>query len=232
MAVINVYAVKFDFNIDKSLFYQLLNYVSPEKSDRILRFYKREDAERGLISDLLARYLSGSQLGIENQQITFGFNEYGKPFLKDHPQFHFNISHSGEWVVCATDRRPLGIDVEMIQSVDFNIAKRFFSPAEYLRLIGKDGPERLSSFFDLWTLKESYLKATSKGLATDLASFSIIIDNDEINIISANDTGIYYFKQYNIDLRYKLAVCAQHNDFANEVNLIDWERVVQWFYPN
>ncbi len=232
MAEINVFAIKVDFNIDKSLFYQLLNYVSPEKSDRLLRFYKREDAERGLISDLLARYLICSQLGIENQQITFGFNEYGKPFLKNHPQFHFNISHSGEWVVCATDRRPLGIDVEMIQPVDFNIAKRFFSQAEYLRLIGKDEPERLSYFFDLWTLKESYLKATSKGLATALASFSIIIDNDRINLVSVNDTGSYYFKQYPLDVRHKLAVCAQRNNFADQVNLIDWEQVAQWFYPN
>lgn len=229
MAKINVYAVKVDFNIDQSLFYQLLNFVSQEKRDRILRFYKREDAVRGLFSDLLARYLIGSQLGIENHQISFGFNEYGKPFLKDHPHFHFNISHSGEWVVCATDHRPLGIDVEMIQPVDFNIAKRFFSQAEYLRLMGKNEPERLSYFFDLWTLKESYLKATSKGLSTDLASFSVINNNDGINIVSTNDSSIYYFKQYTVDVRYKLAVCAQHNNFANEVNLIDWERVVQWF---
>lgn len=229
MDIINVYAVKVDFEINQSLFNKLLNFVSLEKRDKILRFFKREDAVRALFSDLLARYLISSQLGIENQQITFGFNEYGKPYLKTDPRFHFNISHSGEWVVCVTDRCPVGVDVEMIQPVDFNIAKRFFSRTEYLTLMGKDGPERLAYFYDLWTLKESYLKATSKGLSTDLASFSMKIDNNMISIVFADDTGLYYFKQYPIDIRYKLAVCAQHDNFGDQVNLIAWERVVQWF---
>ena len=229
MDKINVYAVKVDFEIGQSLFYKLLNVVSLEKRDKILRFFRREDAVRALFSDLLARYLIGSQLGIENHQITFSFNEYGKPYLKNNPRFHFNISHSGEWVVCATGQCPVGVDVETVQPVDLNIARRFFSRTEYLALMRKDAPERFSFFFDLWTLKESYLKAISKGLATDLASFSITIDCEGINIVSPNDTSIYYFKQYPIDVQYKLAVCAQHNNFTNEVNLIDWKGLVQWF---
>lgn len=229
MDKINVYAVKVDFEIGQSLFYKLLTVVSLKKRDKILRFFKPEDAVRALFSDLLVRYLISSKLGLENPQITFDFHEYGKPYLINDPRFHFNISHSGVWVVCATGRCPVGVDVEMIQPVDFNIAKRFFSRTEYLALMGKDELERLSYFFDLWTLKESYIKATSKGLSTDLASFSMKIDNNEISIVSTEDTGLYYFKQYPIDVRYKLAVCAQHDNFGDKVSLLNWERVVQWF---
>jgi 4'-phosphopantetheinyl transferase len=46
------------------------------------------------------------------------------------PYFHFNISQSGNWVVCATDNHPVGIDIEQIQPIDFQIVNSYFSKKE------------------------------------------------------------------------------------------------------
>ena len=226
---INVYAVKLGNKIAEPVFCRLLGFVAKAKKERILKFVRREDAERVLLSELLIRHLIITKLGIRNHEISFGFNEYGKPFLNNERRFHFNISHAGEWVVCAIDREPLGIDIEPIESVDFSIAEHFFSKTEYRWLMAKEEPERLFSFFDLWTLKESYLKATGKGLSSGLGFFSIIIKAERISVSSPDDPNSYYFKRYSIDPRYKLAVCARNPDFADEVTLIQLDAIIEWF---
>lgn len=201
-----------------------------EKRDKIKRFFKREDAERTLISDLLIRYIISSIFELKNQNISFYFNEYGKPFLKGSNGFHFNISHSGKWVVCAIDKYPLGIDIEKILPMDFNIAKRFFSKNEYEELMEKKDGERLAFFYDLWTLKESYIKATDRGLATSLDCFSIAIDRKGISISSTEVDTAFYFKQYRIDKNYKLAVCSRNNFFPNKIILITLAQLINWFF--
>lgn len=59
-------------------------------------------------------------------QIVFQTEGNGKPVVRHIPSFHFNLSHSGDWVVCAIDDAPVGIDIEEIKPIDLAIAKRFF----------------------------------------------------------------------------------------------------------
>ena len=59
--------------------------------------------------------------------------------------------------------KPVGIDVEKIKDINIKIADRFFSKEESGRFIQKEESERLKYFFDLWTLKESYIKAETEG---------------------------------------------------------------------
>ncbi|NLY74742.1 MAG: hypothetical protein GX075_05505 [Firmicutes bacterium] len=78
---INVYAVKLGNKIAEPVFCRLLGFVSKAKKERILKFVRREDAEMVLLSELLIRHLIVTILGIQNHKISFGFNEYGKPFF-------------------------------------------------------------------------------------------------------------------------------------------------------
>jgi 4'-phosphopantetheinyl transferase len=55
----------------------------------------------------------------------------------------------------------------MLESVE-----HFFSPAEVSDLEALPAPERADRFFQVWTLKESYIKAHGKGLSMPLAEFS------------------------------------------------------------
>ncbi|MCW1941630.1 hypothetical protein OMD49_28780 [Bacillus anthracis] len=129
--MLDVYAVKLDKNISKEKFDILLTSVSNEKSERISRFYRLEDALRTLLGDILARYIICKKLSIKNSEIKFRVNEYGKPYIANFDHTHFNISHSGDWIVGCCGTSSMGIDIERIEAIDINIAKQFFSPKEY-----------------------------------------------------------------------------------------------------
>lgn len=223
----NVHAVNINHNLSKSGIDYLLSFVSAEKQEIISKYHKKEDAKRALISDVLLRRIICSDLGIENKDIVFDRNEYGKPSLKDYPDYYFNISHSGDWVVCCTCNFPIGVDVEQIKPIDFTIAKRFFSTNEYKNLMNKNVQQRLPYFFELWTLKESYIKAIGKGLSIPLNSFTLRIDAGYITVCPAYKSYNYYFRQYSIDKDYKLAVCSGENEFYSEIKFAAIEDMIR-----
>lgn len=101
--------------------------------------------------------------------LTYRYGEKGKPYFENIPLF-FNLSHSGEYVLCAVSRRELGADIQKIQSTDvLKLAKRFFSESECRTLEGCESHrERQRLFFGFWTRKEAYGKLTGEGLAATL----------------------------------------------------------------
>ena len=225
--MIEVYAVKITKQIEKSVFNRCLAYLHKDKQVKIMKFYKYEDAQRSLISDILIRTLICEKTQISNKDIIFDTNEYGKPFLKKFSNFKFNISHSCEWIVCAIYNHSVGIDIEKIAPIDFDVAKQFYSKTEYNALLSKDPGEAISFFYDIWTLKESYIKAAGKGLSIPLDSFSISINDDTIDLITENPFKNCFFKQYNIDNNYKMAVCSSINNFCNEIKYKNIEQLLE-----
>lgn len=219
--MIEIFAVNLDVTLEKNKFDRLMSYISTEKRERISRFYRSEDAQRSLIGDVLIRYLLCQRLKIKNRKLIFGVNVYGKPFLKNYNGIQYNISHSGKWVACTVDNRPVGIDVEQIKSIDLRIAERFFSKQEFEELMCKNIIEIEACFYDLWTLKESYIKAVGKGLSIPLDSFTIQIEEGNITVCSKYESDDYYFRQYSIDKDYKIAVCSSKNEFPRDVKFID-----------
>ncbi|WP_373000468.1 4'-phosphopantetheinyl transferase family protein [Lutispora sp.] len=217
--MIEIYSIKIDGKIDSQKFKHLMQYVDKDKQVSIKTFHKIEDSQRALAAAVLVRVIAMRRLGIDNCEIQFSTNEYGKPFVKGFPDFYFNISHSGEWVVCAVDDKPIGIDIEQIQHVDLSLADRFFSRQEVLDIHSKPIDEQHSYFYDIWTLKESYIKAWGKGLSVPLDSFSLrLYDNRRIELKTCNSFKECFFKQFNIDHRYKLSVCALKNRFPSWVS--------------
>lgn len=118
----------------------------------------------------------------------FEYGEKGKPSLIADQQIqtglNFNISHSKEHLliaVCQREGKPvqLGVDIEHARSstnID-SIMKHYFSDKELADLLELNKENKRERFFDLWALKESYIKATGRGLATSLRSFSFDFSN-------------------------------------------------------
>lgn len=219
--MLQIAAVNLADALEKSKYDKLITYVSMEKLKRINRFHQYQDALRTLIGDILVRYLLCKRLGVRNEELIFGVNEYGKPLLVNNTGVEFNISHSGKWIVCSIYNLPVGIDIEKIKPIDIGIAERFFSKDEVKSLMSKCIAEREAYFYELWTLKESYIKAIGKGLSIPLDSFTIRIVGGNIILHSTNESENYYFKQYCIDKDYKLAVCSSKNEFPDEINFIN-----------
>ncbi|CAK2550363.1 4'-phosphopantetheinyl transferase [Vibrio crassostreae] len=118
----------------------------------------------------------------------FEYGEKGKPSLVAEQQLktglNFNISHSKEHLLVAVCQREgkrvqLGVDIEHARSstnID-SIMKHYFSDKELADLLKLSKELQRERFFDLWALKESYIKATGRGLATSLRSFSFDFSN-------------------------------------------------------
>lgn len=213
-----IYALNISKNISPLLFNKFISFVSIERREKTNKFMRKEDADRSLAAEILVRHALIENMKIKNEDISFGYNTYGKPYLAHTPPIYFNLSHSGNWVVCAISEHEVGIDVEKIDEIDLDIVKSFFAKKEYSDLMEKDDSEKKEYFYVLWTLKESYIKARGRGLSLDLRSFSISMNNDNNIIFEApNDCEKYFFKQYDIDKNYKLSVCTSHDVFPNEI---------------
>lgn len=184
----------------------MLSLVSENKQVKISKYCYVQDAKRALYSDILIRYIACKTLDIGNQELVFSSGECGKPFLVGYPDFHYNISHSGEWVVCAISNTEVGVDIEQVMPIDFNIAKRFFTEYEYSQLLTQPQNEQLNYFYKIWTLKESYIKCTGEGLKCPLNSFEFQIEGKDIQFTTENSNE-FYFSQFEVE-GYKLAVCS------------------------
>ena len=211
--MVEIYIVKINEGINASLINQVMSCLSSERRKRILKFRNIEDSRRSIISELLVRSLAMNKLKLNNAEITFGENAYKKPYLKSATSFEFNVSHSGDWVVCAIDTEPVGIDVEQIKPIDFDIAKNFFTAEEYRSLTLTKPSEQLPYFYELWTLKESYIKAVGIGLSLPLDSFSFRKD-DVLRTITVEEGTypLYYLQTIWLESNYVLSICSVRND--------------------
>lgn len=97
----------------------------------------------------------------------------GKPYLPSHPDFHYNFSDSGDYLVLAVSpKHEIGVDLQKLTPVRagvISMAERFFHPEDLALLRNaKDAEEQLKLFFRIWTIKEAYLKCTGEGLSGGL----------------------------------------------------------------
>lgn len=178
-----------------------------------------------VLGEILIKYILSFRYGMQWDEIYFEMNEYGKPILKNNKNLYFNISHSKDWVVCVLDDEEVGIDIEKITECKIGIAKRFFCDEEYSFIMSKDYNEYNDAFVEIWTLKESYLKAIGTGLCKSLNSFCVV-EKNKIKLISSN----YSFKQFSDIKDYKLTVCSlrKSKSFPKEINYIDVNKIISF----
>ena len=143
----------------------LFALASPERLRRAAAYPKREDALHCLAAEAMLRYVFP-----DRDPETLKQEPGGKPFWEG---IHFNLSHSGPWVVLAVGDSPVGVDVEAFRQSRNGtaVAKRRFTPEEQA-FVGSD-QER---FLRIWTAKESLVKRTGEGLRRPLNSFSVLDD--------------------------------------------------------
>jgi 4'-phosphopantetheinyl transferase len=133
---------------------------------------------RGVTRSILAR-----RMDADPRAMRFEYSSYGKPSVVGVEEWHFNVSHSGSLLVCAlTDAGPIGVDVERVRPMPdaAAIAERFFSTTEAQRVLAAPPESVAALFFETWTRKEAFLKATGTGLSRDLHGFTVSSGPGEI----------------------------------------------------
>lgn len=158
--------------IEPSAFYNLLGFASGKKQEQIKRFHFDIDKKLSLYADLLIRIIACQTLSIKNSEIEFEKEEYGKPYIKGNPQFHYNISHTKNAIAIAISDYPIGVDIEKIKKAELDIANRFFTANEQ-NYINKNKNKSDKRFYEIWTEKEAYIKYIGKGLSIPLNSFNV-----------------------------------------------------------
>ena len=147
---------------------------------RAARFRTAADRLRFVVARSGLRQLLGRRLGLPAHAVAFASNAFGKPLLRDAPQtLHFNISHSGDWVLIALDATaPIGIDVEAIRP-ELACLDDYDSvlSAQELQLLRALPPaQRAAAFARLWVRKEAYAKALGEGLNLSLRDVDVGVD--------------------------------------------------------
>lgn len=118
--------------------------------------------------------------------------------------------------------------MERIKSINIAIAKRLLSKIEYDTLMKMGVDKQLAHFYDLWTLKESYVKWDGRGLSICLRDFSFRIkENNVIEFQSDKENNDCFFKQYLIDTEYKLSVCSSEEVFCNKVDVLKLDELIE-----
>lgn len=186
--------------LEEKLFHKLLRRLSQERQQHILRFRHYDDRLRSLIGSLLIQMQLGIKLKCEPMELKYQVNKFGKYELANH-KLHFNISHAGQYVICAISDSPVGIDIEQKQYRDFSLFQSVWTEKEK-KLFQIDS---LEDFYFLWTAKESYVKWLGTGLATDLKS--IDIDPDGMCYQNGKKAAVR-IQTISIDSQYKCAVCS------------------------
>lgn len=191
----------------------VLHDISSSRRRRVMEYSQEDDRKRCLGAGiLLAKILP--LYGVSPEKITLG--PAGKPETES---MYFNISHSGDMVICALGGEAVGCDIEKTGKEPRGVAKRFFhrNEAEYLQSFQE--AERDEMFFRLWTLKESYIKMTGEGMHLPLKDFELLLEGEKIQVRRKKEILPCHMTEYSIP-GYKVSVCAEEADFADCVRFV------------
>lgn len=145
---------------------QALEYtLSADEKARAKRFRFERDRKHFIACRAMLRSILGRYLACPPSCVPFSYGQYGKPRIDIDTSIQFNLSHSGGLAIYAIAHHAIGIDLEHYRQLEVEpVAKTVFSSQEYAALVALEPDEQLKAFFQLWTCKEAYLKATGEGL--------------------------------------------------------------------
>jgi len=146
---------------------------------------------------LLGKYLlvmGLKEFGIKETALhDIQYTPFNRPYLNY--EIDFNISHSGDYVLCALSADfKIGIDIEEISNIEISDFFDYFTEQELIKInIAND---KYREFFRYWTIKEAITKADGRGLITPLKDIVITSNTGTIS------NEIWYLTELNIDIQY------------------------------
>lgn len=167
--------------------------LNAEEQARQDRFVFERNRRQFAVARVLVRQILASYSGIAAAELRFVANQYGRPALVQAAALEFNLSHTDGLAALAVTRTgEIGVDVEDAdrRSRPEEVAEHFFAPTEVAALMALPEGERRARFFDLWTLKEAYIKARGMGLAIPLDAFAYDLSRGRQAIDLAIDASL------------------------------------------
>ncbi len=172
------------------------NYVNLNHIDDLDEFNKENMADFEIKYDELGKgYVN--QYGYANHND----NADSEVLKEAEDNFYYNISHSGDYVVCAFSDKPVGVDIQKIKSLKENFAKRYFNERDNIYIESVSESEKTDRMIKVWTAKESYSKLTGKGISGGFNGF--YEDFEKMRTIDAEtDREIAEITEFAVDPAY------------------------------
>ncbi len=157
-------------------------YFTDQVSNRSIRDY--------FVEAVLGKYIKDFSIN------DFIYSEHGKPEL-EYENFSFNLSHSDEFLVLLIcGQNSCGLDIQEIRVMKkYRDALESVFTKNELEVLDQGGAN--DQFFQLWSIKEAYIKATGNSIwfGQDY-NFSNIISDINKNWIFSNNFYLYSTKMF------------------------------------
>ena len=192
---------------------RLLDLVGAKRQKKVIRYCRPDDRKRSLGAGIIIKKILDEN-GLSESSLKY--LENGKPVVEKQ-KLYFNVSHAGDYVVGVLSDHEVGCDIEKKEDAPLEIARHYFTPGEYEYIKSADDKDK--AFFTLWTLKESYMKMTGRGMSQPLDSFEIIRTADGF-ILGKSSERHCFFQTVEFD-GYIFSVCNEgdfvlvKNDFVD-----------------
>lgn len=134
-----------------------MRILPPNRRERLMKLQLEEKRREPLCAYLLLC------LALWEQYRWRGFpeiveNSMGKPYFPEHPEVHFNLSHTTGAVLVGISDQPIGVDIEKIRPVSQRAMRR----------LADVSTER--AFFQNWVRREARTKRSGNGIGTMMRS--------------------------------------------------------------
>ena len=221
--MVYVYAVDITNLPDPLEFPQIVEKLSEFRKQKIAKCKQTQARKQSLGVGLLLGYIL-KQYGLDEEEVKCGWN--GKPEIEG---IFFNLSHSKNMVICAVSDKVVGCDIEQISEAPERVVDRFFCETEMGYLSKFVGQEKNKEFYRLWTMKESYMKMTGEGMSLALNQFELHF-GETVQIYRNGSLQDCFLKGYELaqdeSRQYRISVCSEEDDFAEQVIFKKWEDLV------
>ena len=152
----------------------IYRYISDKRLERIKNLKYAVDKKVLLYTELMLKKIMCEECGLGIGEIDIRYGYYGKPYIANLSGCEFSISHTKSTIVIAVDDFSVGVDIESLDiSPNYICISDSCSPSEQ-KYINENSDCSIERLIEIWTKKESYLKALGVGLHQSLSSFSVL----------------------------------------------------------
>ncbi|REG91603.1 4'-phosphopantetheinyl transferase family protein [Flavobacterium aquicola] len=197
--MIYIYYAFISENNHEKLMQEFLLRFPIDFQNKIKSYQRWEDAQLSLLGRILL-YRGTDNFNGTYKETSVKYTKYKKPYFGE-DKVCFNISHSGEIVVCAvTNVCDIGIDIELQRDIQIQDFQSEMTEGEWIKI--STSFNKKGSFYNYWTQKEAVIKGGGKGLSVPLKSFEI---SKNIAIV---ENKKFFLKEIKLDSKYKCHIAT------------------------
>lgn len=179
---------------DQKLFLAGLETVSHYRQKKVNQAKGLQGKAQRLAAGLLLNNAL-KRRNLSERDMEYTVDSFGKPNFTNHSDLYFNLSHSGDWAICALSDKNVGADVQVLTEYRRQVAERCFSKEDAAYLMKLSDEEQNREFTRLWAQKEAQVKYFGRWKETiDLPPVTDYLEIDEVRIgVCTYDTPVFRY---------------------------------------